>query len=251
MSGSSLLTLNCLVFGDDADSMFPVEIENTKSVGSLRVAIKNEDSVTFQNVRASSLDIWMVSILVDDNINDTLEELILQNDPDEGILKLSPPCRLSKYFPAEPADEHIHIIVRPRHTGEYHYLIRSSNALYLSQSQLLLEFNRPFPISPTSNAHGQSLLPTPPTSLHHLKGSRLHSLNCSRRMNASMTGIVPLLQPRQYPSHSSTPFLHNLSMTARITCHQGRTTSWSSHYLEQCPNSSQARVNELRHLKTF
>jgi len=167
----------------------------------------------------------MVSILVNDNVDDELEELVLQNDPDKGVLKLSPARRLSKYFPAEPADEHIHIIVRPRHAGEYHYIIRSFNALYLSQSQLLLQFNRPFPISPTSNAHGQSLLPTPPTSLHHLKGNLLHSLNYSRRMNASMTGTVPLLQPRRYLSHSSTPFLHSLSMTARITYHQGRTTS--------------------------
>jgi len=120
MSGSSLLTLNCLVFGDDADSVFPVEIENTESVGWLREAIKNQDSVTFQNVRASSLDLWMVSILVDDNIDDTLEELVLQNDPDNGVLKLSPTYRLSEYFPAEPAYKHIHIIVRPRHAGEYH-----------------------------------------------------------------------------------------------------------------------------------
>jgi len=151
MSGSSLLTLNCLIFGNDADSIFPVKIKNMESVGSLRVAIRNENRITFQNVEANSLDLWMVSILVNEDINEMLEELALQNDSDNGVLKLLPTCILFKYFSAKPPDWHIHIIMQPWHAGEYHYLIHSSNALYLLQSQLLLQFNFPFPISPTSN----------------------------------------------------------------------------------------------------
>lgn len=40
---STLLQLNCWVLGDDPNRIFPVEIAGTKTVGSLKKAIKDEN----------------------------------------------------------------------------------------------------------------------------------------------------------------------------------------------------------------
>jgi hypothetical protein len=58
-SGPSLtnriLELNCLVQGDDLRNIFPVKIDSTESVGSLKKAIWIEKKHAFQHVDTNTL----------------------------------------------------------------------------------------------------------------------------------------------------------------------------------------------------
>jgi hypothetical protein len=58
---SNILELNCWVLGDDARSVFPVEVANSKTVGTLKKAIKDEMEHSFDNLDAKSLVLWKVS----------------------------------------------------------------------------------------------------------------------------------------------------------------------------------------------
>ena len=77
---SSTLNLNCLVLGDDASRVFPVEIANSKTVGDLRDAIKEKNSHTFQHVDAHALVLWKVSILVNRSLTKSLSNLTLGDE---------------------------------------------------------------------------------------------------------------------------------------------------------------------------
>ncbi|KAG0302827.1 hypothetical protein BGZ98_007201 [Dissophora globulifera] len=55
-------TLWCLLDGDS--TTFPVEIESTKTIGALKKAIKDDNSVAFANVDAKMLTLWKVSVPV-------------------------------------------------------------------------------------------------------------------------------------------------------------------------------------------
>ena len=52
MSGT--LDLNCLVLGHDASHIFPIEIAESKTVGTLRKAIKDEKRPAFDHVPADT-----------------------------------------------------------------------------------------------------------------------------------------------------------------------------------------------------
>ena len=61
---SRTLELNCWVFGDDLNSVFEVEIQDSKKVSTLRKFIKAEKSNTFQHVEADTIDLWKVTLLM-------------------------------------------------------------------------------------------------------------------------------------------------------------------------------------------
>jgi hypothetical protein len=58
---SNILELNCWILGDDPRRVFPVEVESSKTVGTLKKAIKDEVKHSFGDLYAKSLDLWKVS----------------------------------------------------------------------------------------------------------------------------------------------------------------------------------------------
>ena len=118
----STVTLSCLVVGENPyENAFEVDIEINKSISKLRDAIKEKID---DNVKAKDLKLWKVNIsfeeenkkleLVNTKINVNIKE-------DLGGEELPPLSKISKHFPSQPADEHIHIIVqRPVETKEVH-----------------------------------------------------------------------------------------------------------------------------------
>jgi hypothetical protein len=101
------LNLNCLVLGDDASHIFPIEIAERKTVGALKDAIKDKKRPAFDHVPADTLILWQVSIPVNRNLT---EHLSKSDFVDES--SLLPVKRLSKVFSDQPEDEHLHIVVR-------------------------------------------------------------------------------------------------------------------------------------------
>jgi hypothetical protein len=100
---TQLLSLNCFVLGDDLKKMFVVEIEKTKSVSILKDLIKGKNSSSFGNVDSKNIDLWNVSIPVED-VNERLKN-INNLEPLNSLLKLS------HVFP-HVEENHLHIVVR-------------------------------------------------------------------------------------------------------------------------------------------
>ena len=102
----SLLELNCLVLGDQCNHIFPVEIAGTKSVGSLKEAIKEKKHAAFQHIDTDALDLWNVSKVVDQTLKNNLGKVnFLEKE------SLSPVDKLSKVFPNLPVEGRLHIVV--------------------------------------------------------------------------------------------------------------------------------------------
>jgi hypothetical protein len=111
MSGT--LDLNCLVLGHDASHVFSIEIGESKTIGALRKAIKDEKEHAFQHVDADALLLWKVSIPVNRSLHENLSKL---DFVDKG--SLLPVKRLSGVFSDQLEDEHLHIVVRVPSAGE-------------------------------------------------------------------------------------------------------------------------------------
>jgi Crinkler effector protein N-terminal domain len=69
---ANTLALNCLISGDDPDRIFTIEIENNKTVGVLKKAIKDEKPLAFQHVYADALVPWKGSLPVDERLREDL-----------------------------------------------------------------------------------------------------------------------------------------------------------------------------------
>jgi hypothetical protein len=102
-----------LVQGDGHSHVFPVEIADNKSVGTLKDMIKEKNAHTFGNVDAHNLVLWKVSIPTDGL--DAQDPGIVGLDEHEALL---PTSRLSKEFSHELKEGHIHIVVRAPPMGE-------------------------------------------------------------------------------------------------------------------------------------
>jgi hypothetical protein len=63
------LRLNCWVLGEDSHRIFTVGIDCDKNVGGLKEAIKENNKPSFNHITADSLDVWNVSIPVDEDTN--------------------------------------------------------------------------------------------------------------------------------------------------------------------------------------
>ncbi|KAF9513103.1 hypothetical protein BS47DRAFT_988844 [Hydnum rufescens UP504] len=100
---AALLKLNCWVYGESPNRIFPVKIPTTETVATLKKAIK-EEKQAFQTHGADTLTLWQVSIFVD---GQQKPQIPPHNEA------LSPLVRLSTLFPDVPQEGHLHIIVGP------------------------------------------------------------------------------------------------------------------------------------------
>ncbi|KAJ3742410.1 hypothetical protein DFH05DRAFT_1544458 [Lentinula detonsa] len=101
-----LLELNCLVLGDQRNHIFPIKIAKTKSVGSLKKAVKEKKRPLFNHVPADDLALWRVSEVVDQNLEDNLKKInFLEKE------SLSPVDELYKVFSNLPVKGRLHIVV--------------------------------------------------------------------------------------------------------------------------------------------
>ena len=107
------LNLNCLVLNNDTSHIFPIEIMESKTVGTLRKAIKDEKRPAFDHVPTDALLLWKVSIPVNRNLTENLSKLLFV---DEG--SLLPVEELTDVFSGSPARRHLHIVVRGPPAGE-------------------------------------------------------------------------------------------------------------------------------------
>ena len=106
---SDTTILYCLVHGDK--SPFPIEINREKTVGQLKDAIVAKKPHRFYSIDADSLDLWKVEIE-----SRNKEKLLNVQLHDEDAL--DPTRKISKAFPEERLEEHIHIIIRAPEPGK-------------------------------------------------------------------------------------------------------------------------------------
>ena len=107
-SAPSLLLLNCWVLGEDTTRIFPVEIDRDKNVGGLKKAIKEEKKPAFDNITADSLNVWKVSIPIDEDVNLEAQVKNLKVLETKSLLPVQP---LSGIF-RNAVEERLHVIVR-------------------------------------------------------------------------------------------------------------------------------------------
>jgi Crinkler effector protein N-terminal domain len=111
---ASMLTINCLVYGDTVERAFAVDIGDGKLVSHLKDEIKKKKEDDFRNTDANKLTLWKVDIPDDDSVALTII-------PNDNAIML-PTKKLVKYFTKEPTDEHIHVIVNsPSQTFSTHH----------------------------------------------------------------------------------------------------------------------------------
>jgi len=110
-----LLHLFCLIDGDSSvEHAFPFKIPNTETVRDLKIAIKAINSIAFANIDAVMLTLWKVNIPYEDE--DRFKHLDFEDNKSDSIERLIALKMLEKYFPEDPAKEHIHIIVKQPHS---------------------------------------------------------------------------------------------------------------------------------------
>ncbi|KAI5992795.1 hypothetical protein EDD15DRAFT_2167804, partial [Pisolithus albus] len=100
------LDLNCLVLGDTRDRIFPVELANSETVGTLREAIKSKKQHALHSVDADRLSLYRTSLPDNGELEDKLRSLAF----DEPLLSTS---TLASIFTDLPLEGHLHIVVRP------------------------------------------------------------------------------------------------------------------------------------------
>ena len=110
---SDQLELYCLVLNDDPNRIFLVKIANTKSVGALKKAIKEEKRPLFDNIPADSLVLWDVSISTESD-KDLQKEL--ENFEADNKKSLRSTTKLSNLF-QKTEMETLHALIAP--TSEY------------------------------------------------------------------------------------------------------------------------------------
>ncbi|PKK55649.1 hypothetical protein RhiirC2_858940 [Rhizophagus irregularis] len=137
----SIITLSCLVAGENPyENAFNVKVNKTEAVSELKDVIKENQKPFFDNVAPKELKLWKVDISLEEE-NEKLTAVntkINVNIKEElGGVELLPLSKISKHFPSQPADEHIHIIVqRPVETKEVHctatYGLSASHMFHIS-----------------------------------------------------------------------------------------------------------------------
>jgi len=106
LDSKQLLSLICLVVGDDPDRVFTVKIPKTENVSILKDMIKEKKAPHLDHVAASDLDLWQVSIPIDDL------ETELRNINLGGYQKLSPPSKKLTTFFTDASDDCLHVIAK-------------------------------------------------------------------------------------------------------------------------------------------
>jgi hypothetical protein len=108
--------------------IFPVEIDRDKNVGALKKAIKEEKKPAFDDITADSLDVWNVSIPIDEDTNLQAQVKALRLHEKKSLLPVQP---LSGIF-RNVVEQYLHVIVRTS-TGECSpdFCLSSSNNPFL------------------------------------------------------------------------------------------------------------------------
>lgn len=101
------ITLNCWVYRDDVENIFPVEIPKNKTVGFLKKVIKDE-TPEFRDVAAKHLRLHTIRIPGDDDeyLKDELKQLSFEDKP-----RLNSRTKVSKLFPESDEGEGEWLIV--------------------------------------------------------------------------------------------------------------------------------------------
>jgi hypothetical protein len=112
-----MLELNCIVFGDDSDHTFVIEIDGTKAVGSLTREIWGLKPHDLQRIDIDDLGVYKVSFARDDGLDAQLK-CRPEHDPQNGVYLLSDPGkRLGEVF-GDPIKTYLHVIVVPPPSNE-------------------------------------------------------------------------------------------------------------------------------------
>jgi len=101
---NQILSLNCLILGDDPDRIFTVEIAKSKNISILKDLIKIKQAPHLDHIPASHLDLWKVDFSPD-NLETELANF------DDSHPKLSPIKKLSM-FEDDVEDDHLHVIAK-------------------------------------------------------------------------------------------------------------------------------------------
>ncbi|KAJ8583479.1 hypothetical protein M405DRAFT_799244, partial [Rhizopogon salebrosus TDB-379] len=101
------INVNCLVLGDGPQHVFPLEIARTGTVNILKDLISDNIRHTFRGVNADILNVWKVSLPIDDSLEHRLSSFNL--DPKQP---LSPAVRMFGMFPKFPEYKHLHIVIQ-------------------------------------------------------------------------------------------------------------------------------------------
>ncbi|KAG0337159.1 hypothetical protein BG004_007755, partial [Podila humilis] len=107
MSNSNL-TLFCLVDGETTSNAFPVEIESTKTIGSLKDVIRAKKVNDFSDVDADKLTLWCVNHSV--NAANRHQPLLLTSMG--SATELDPLSDIAAVFPTSLPKGTVHIIVQ-------------------------------------------------------------------------------------------------------------------------------------------
>jgi hypothetical protein len=105
------------VFGEDPNSIFPVEIAATKTVGALKDAVKEKKQPVLNHIAASALALWKVVIPDNDSLKMNISKLVLVDEE-----SLSATSELSEFFSETPIRKHLHVVVKARTAGEFAWL---------------------------------------------------------------------------------------------------------------------------------
>ena len=108
MSGG--LRLNCLIFGEGRNGVFPVNIPSTETIGVLTEVIKGKRKHAFNGVDAQILLLWKVHLFIN---KDLIERHIFPDDD------LPPVDELLDVFSEPSAKTHLHIVIKTTPTGEF------------------------------------------------------------------------------------------------------------------------------------
>ena len=99
---TELLSLNCLVLGEDEYRVFTIKIPKTDNVSILKDLIKERKAHHFNHVDASDLELWNVSFLIDK---------LASEKPSTDGGKLRSTKKLSS-LTSPLLDDHVHILVK-------------------------------------------------------------------------------------------------------------------------------------------
>lgn len=111
-------TISCLVHSQPSENVFEVKIRKESSVSALKDLILTKKPHFFQEVDASDLKLWRVSIPEDD-------EEKLQQFPPKDSEKLRPLWKITRAFPQELHEGHINVIIETPQQGTYVFIMIS------------------------------------------------------------------------------------------------------------------------------
>lgn len=97
------IPLLCWVYREAVKNIFPVEIPENKTVGTLKEIIKSKKFVRFRDVEADQLELYSIRLASGDGgeqLKDKLEQLSL-----EGKSYLTSQTKLSRLFPGSDTEE--------------------------------------------------------------------------------------------------------------------------------------------------